>query len=137
MLAPVVRKRIDWHAFGITGSTRAELSSQLFNQFLVRDLEKLIWTNGRWLARLVTPPGGLVLDPFAGTGTTGVACLAEGFDCVLIEREDEYLADIRERMAFYEGEGRHSLASKARGTSPSKAGGEDTPLFAPDPEKSD
>lgn len=45
----------------------------------------------RWLVRLVTPPGGTVLDPFAGTGTTGEACAAEGFDCILIEREPKYV----------------------------------------------
>lgn len=53
----------------------------------------------RWLARLVTPPGGVILDPFAGTGTTGQAAVEEGFRVVLIEREEEYLADIRRRMA--------------------------------------
>lgn len=53
----------------------------------------------RWLVRLVTPPGGLVLDPFAGTGTTGQAALEEGFDALLIEREPEYVADIRRRIA--------------------------------------
>lgn len=68
----------------------------------------------RWLARLVTPPKGTVLDPFAGSGTTGAACLAEGFGCILIEREDAYVADIRERLAFLSGEGRHSLSSKNR-----------------------
>jgi DNA modification methylase len=41
----------------------------------------------RWLVRLVTPPGGLVVDPFAGTGTTGQACALEGFTCLLIERD--------------------------------------------------
>ena len=41
----------------------------------------------RWLVRLVTPPGGTVLDPFAGRGTTGQACVLEGFQCVLIERD--------------------------------------------------
>ena len=41
----------------------------------------------RWLIRLVTPPGGLVLDPFAGSGTTGQACALEGFRCILIERD--------------------------------------------------
>lgn len=41
----------------------------------------------RWLVRLVTPPGGLVLDPFAGTGTTGQACALEGFRCILAERD--------------------------------------------------
>lgn len=53
----------------------------------------------RWLCRLVTPPGGTVLDPFAGSGTTGAACLLEGFKAILIEREDEYVADIRRRLA--------------------------------------
>jgi site-specific DNA-methyltransferase (adenine-specific) len=52
----------------------------------------------RWLVRLVTPPGGTVLDPFAGTGTTGEAALMEGFSCVLIEREAEYVTDIENRL---------------------------------------
>jgi site-specific DNA-methyltransferase (adenine-specific) len=52
----------------------------------------------QWLVRLVTPPGGIVLDPFAGTGTTGEACLEEGFRCVLIEREPDYLRLIRKRL---------------------------------------
>ena len=58
----------------------------------------------RWLVRLVTPKGGLVLDPFAGTGTTGMACMAEGMRCILIEREAEYVADIRKRIAHVSGE---------------------------------
>jgi DNA modification methylase len=45
----------------------------------------------RWLVRLITPPGGTILDPFAGTGTTGAAAIREGFDAVLIEREPEYV----------------------------------------------
>jgi site-specific DNA-methyltransferase (adenine-specific) len=52
----------------------------------------------QWLCRLVTPKGGTVLDPFAGTGTTGEAAFREGFNAVLIEREEEYQADIRRRM---------------------------------------
>jgi site-specific DNA-methyltransferase (adenine-specific) len=56
-----------------------------------------------WLVRLVTPPGGLVLDPFAGTGTTGMACLREGMRALLIEREAEYLADIRRRLDHVSG----------------------------------
>lgn len=54
----------------------------------------------QWLCRLVTPKGGTVLDPFAGTGTTGEAAFREGFNAVLIEREPEYRADIRRRMAL-------------------------------------
>jgi hypothetical protein len=41
----------------------------------------------RWLVRLVTPPGGTVLEPFAGSGTTVEACILEGFRC--IDRRDE------------------------------------------------
>ena len=52
----------------------------------------------RWLVRMITPPGGVVLDPFAGTGTTAQAAFVEGFDAILIEREEEYRADIRRRM---------------------------------------
>ena len=52
----------------------------------------------RWLVRLVTPPGGLVLDPFAGSGTTGVATVAEGRRCFMIEKESEYAEIIKARM---------------------------------------
>lgn len=68
----------------------------------------------RWLCRLITPPGGTILDPFAGTGTTGLAAMAEGFDCILIEREDEYVADIRRRLAWARGEGRLTAQEWAR-----------------------
>lgn len=52
----------------------------------------------RWLVRLVTPPGGIVLDPFAGSGTTAEACVLEGFRCITVEREAEYLPLIAARM---------------------------------------
>ena len=52
----------------------------------------------QWLVRMVTPPGGTVLDPFAGSGTTGAAAQNEGFKVTLIEREEEYLADIKRRL---------------------------------------
>ncbi len=54
----------------------------------------------QYLVRLVTPKGGVVLDPFSGTGTTGEAAFREGMRAVLIEREEEYQADIRRRMAL-------------------------------------
>ena len=44
-----------------------------------------------WLIKLVTPPGGTVLDPFSGSGTCGQAARNLGFDCILIEREAEYV----------------------------------------------
>ena len=52
----------------------------------------------RWLVRLVTPPGGTCLDPFAGSGTTAEACLLEGFRCITIEREPDYLPLIVQRI---------------------------------------
>jgi DNA modification methylase len=52
----------------------------------------------QWLCRLITPTGGVVLDPFAGSGTTGAAAIAEGFRAILIEREGEYHDDIRRRI---------------------------------------
>jgi site-specific DNA-methyltransferase (adenine-specific) len=51
-----------------------------------------------WLIRLVTPPGGVVLDPFLGSGTTGVAAVRGGFRFIGIEREAEYLAIARARI---------------------------------------
>ena len=52
----------------------------------------------QYLVRLVTPPGGIVLDPFCGSGTTGVACIREGFRVVLIEREIEYCEIAKKRL---------------------------------------
>jgi hypothetical protein len=52
----------------------------------------------RWMVRLVTPPGGLVLDCFAGSGTTAEACIVEGFRCVLVEKDPAYAELIRTRL---------------------------------------
>lgn len=81
----------------------------------------------RWLCRLVTPPGGLILDPFAGSGSTGVAAIAEGFDAILIEREAEYVSDIRRRIAWAQGEGRLTAQEMAKVADISA---DDLPLFA-------
>lgn len=53
----------------------------------------------RWLVKLVTQPGDLVLDPFAGSGTTGMACVLEGRKFIGIEREPEYAAIAERRIA--------------------------------------
>lgn len=45
----------------------------------------------RWLVKLVTPPGGVVLDPFAGSGSTGIAAVVEGREFLGIEREARYV----------------------------------------------
>ena len=52
----------------------------------------------QYLCRLVTPPGGTVLDPFMGSGSTGKAAVREGFQFIGIEREAEYVAIARERI---------------------------------------
>ena len=46
----------------------------------------------RWLCRLITPPSGIVLDPFAGSGTTGIAAVSEGFDFIGIELDADHHA---------------------------------------------
>ena len=56
----------------------------------------------RWLCRLVTPPGGLVLDPFAGSGTTGCAAILEGVRFIGFEREAEYVEIARRRIAHHQ-----------------------------------
>ncbi len=53
----------------------------------------------RWLVRLVTPPNGIVLDPFTGSGTTGIACRYENRPFIGIEREAEYREIAERRIA--------------------------------------
>lgn len=54
----------------------------------------------QYLIRHITPPGGVVLDPFAGSGTTAEAAQREGFDCILMEAEPEYIEFLKERFAL-------------------------------------
>lgn len=76
----------------------------------------------RWLCRLVTPPNGVIVDPYAGSGTTGAAIVAEGFRGMLIERETRYCDDIVRRfakpapMAPQAIEAKPRKARKAKGT---------------------
>lgn len=53
----------------------------------------------RYLCRLVTPPGGLIVDPFAGSGSTGKAAILEGFQFVGFELDPEYTAVANARLA--------------------------------------
>lgn len=55
----------------------------------------------RYLVRLITPPGGVVLDPFLGSGTTACAAVLEGFDYIGIEREAEYVDIARARVEHW------------------------------------
>lgn len=69
----------------------------------------------QWLCRLVTPKGGTVLDPFAGTGTTGEAAWREGFRAILIEREPEYQEDIARRMDLADKPFKRAAVAKTKG----------------------
>ena len=53
----------------------------------------------RWLVRLVTPPGGVLVEPFGGSGTTLIAAEREGFACVSAELEPKYCDIIRARLS--------------------------------------
>lgn len=59
----------------------------------------------RWLVRLVAPPGGIVLDPFTGSGTTGIAAALEDRDFIGIEREPEYVAIAEARIRYWTPQG--------------------------------
>lgn len=55
----------------------------------------------RWLVRLLTPIGGVVLDPFLGSGSTAIAAALEGFAYIGIEREPDYMRIAEARLAFW------------------------------------
>lgn len=54
----------------------------------------------RYLVKLVTPKGGIVLDPFAGSGSTGKACVIEGFSCILIEKQESSYQILEARIEY-------------------------------------
>ena len=58
----------------------------------------------QYLVRLVTPPNGIVLDPFCGSGTTGIACKLEGFQFIGIEQDTEYTKIAQARIENYQEE---------------------------------
>jgi site-specific DNA-methyltransferase (adenine-specific) len=56
----------------------------------------------QYLIRHITPPGGTVLDPFAGSGTTGEAAKREGFNCILMEAEPKYVEFLNSRFELHQ-----------------------------------
>ena len=56
----------------------------------------------QYLVRLVTPKGGTVLDPFTGSGSTGKACVLEGFNFIGIEMDAEYCKIAEARIKIVE-----------------------------------
>jgi DNA modification methylase len=81
----------------------------------------------RYLCRLVTPPGGTVLDPFSGSGSTGKAAALEGFKFIGVEREAEYFEIACQRIAAASGE---PTISQAPDTQPKATAAKDEPQFA-------
>jgi DNA modification methylase len=65
----------------------------------------------RYLVRLVTPPGGVVFDPFTGSGTTGCAAVLEGFGFVGSELDPEYVEIAKARIEHWE---RKAVESKPK-----------------------
>lgn len=63
----------------------------------------------QYLIRHITPPGGIVLDPFAGSGTTAEAARREGFDVILMEAEQEYVDFLNQRFNLSQVERSDSL----------------------------
>jgi site-specific DNA-methyltransferase (adenine-specific) len=61
-----------------------------------------------YLVRLVTPKGGIVLDPFMGSGSTGKAAVREGMDFIGIEREDEYMEIAKTRIEHEQKKNKHT-----------------------------
>jgi DNA modification methylase len=72
----------------------------------------------RHLVRLVTPPGGTVLDPFAGSGTTLVAAVLEGMHAIGCEMTDEYLPIIEGRVAWAEEQAQAAAEAEANPEQP-------------------
>ena len=55
-----------------------------------------------YLCRLITPPGGIVLDPFMGSGSTGIAALLEDFSFIGMEMDEDYIKIAEARIKNYE-----------------------------------
>lgn len=75
----------------------------------------------RWLIRLVTRPGDVVLDPFGGSGTTGVAALAEGRRVILVERDPRFAEIARQRLTHATPDLTAPVRVRARAATPAPA----------------
>jgi site-specific DNA-methyltransferase (adenine-specific) len=77
----------------------------------------------QYLVRLVTPPNGIVLDPFMGSGSTGKACMLEGFRFIGVDMELEYCEIAKARIL-------HVCKFSAVAVGSAKVTPNDLPLFA-------
>jgi len=71
----------------------------------------------QYLVRLVTPPNGIVLDPFCGSGTTGIACKLEGFEFVGMEQDPEYAKIAESRITNWVEEKEEMQTKEKKDTS--------------------
>ena len=79
----------------------------------------------RYFCKLITPPGGVVLDPFGGSGSTAIGAIEEGFNYLLIEKEEEYHAIAISRIATSGGTSQIELSIRLSGS------GSHTPTLNP------
>jgi hypothetical protein len=88
-----------FHPFGYFGKakSKSQRGGQENKHPTVKNIELM-----RWLVRLITPPGGLVVDAFAGSGTTGVAALLEGCRFAAAEADADSYETARARLAAAE-----------------------------------
>lgn len=92
----LTRRTIQTFQIGRANDNRAKVKPVANIHPTVKPLELM-----RWLVRLLTPPDGLVLDPFAGSGSTGAAAVLEGARFLGIEREADYVPIARARVAHW------------------------------------
>jgi len=78
---------------GDKGSPRARFGTMKNNHPTVKPVKLM-----EYLVRLITPKGGTVLDPFMGSGTTGIACKSEGFEFIGIELDEDYFEIAKKRI---------------------------------------
>jgi len=78
---------------GDRGSPRARFGKMLNNHPTVKPVKLM-----EYLVRLITPKGGTVLDPFMGSGTTGMACKSERFNFIGIELDEDYFKIAKKRI---------------------------------------
>lgn len=90
---PMRCKNGDRGGIGIDGTSTDRKTTNQNHHPTVKPIKLM-----RYLCRLITPPNGTVLDPFTGSGSTGVAAIKEGFSFVGIEREKEYLEIAKRRI---------------------------------------
>jgi site-specific DNA-methyltransferase (adenine-specific) len=92
------REMVDWPQ-SLDGNDKRRATPSANNHPTVKSTALM-----SWLCRLICPPNGIILDPFCGSGSTLVAAIHEGFRCIGIDMEEEYVQIARARVAYAESE---------------------------------